>query len=98
MWVSCPHACMTPVRWPSNSSVALERYGTMPLAEVMAPAIRLAAEGFVVDSGLSRSLEGSQGLLEQFAGKDVYYKDEEPLRPGTRFVQPVLARSLRQER
>ncbi len=25
MWVSWPHACMTPTRWPSQSSVSVER-------------------------------------------------------------------------
>src|SRR3990172_6294418 len=33
---------------------ALKKYGSLPLAKVMAPAIRLAEEGFVVDSALSR--------------------------------------------
>lgn len=46
---------------------ALERFGTMRLAQVMAPAIRLARDGFAVDSALFRSLRGSQERLCRFA-------------------------------
>lgn len=74
---------------------ALARLGTMPLREVMQPAIRMAGEGFTVDSGLTRSLEGSRRLLTRFGGKDIYYPGGQTLQPGTRFVQPALARSLR---
>ena len=73
---------------------ALARYGTMPLRDVMQPAIRLARDGFVVDSGLSRSLESSRSLLAQFAGADVYFPGGRVLAPGARFVQPALARTL----
>ena len=37
---------------------ALARYGTMPLSKVMAPAIRLAEEGFVTDTGGGRRGNG----------------------------------------
>src|SRR6202047_5033970 len=37
--------------------LALKTYGTMKLAEVMAPAIRLANEGFAVSEKLARELE-----------------------------------------
>jgi gamma-glutamyltranspeptidase/glutathione hydrolase len=74
---------------------ALERYGTLSLAEVMAPAIRLAAEGFVVDSGLTRSIAGSRELIARFEGARLLLRDGEPLPPGTRLVQPELARTLR---
>jgi gamma-glutamyltranspeptidase/glutathione hydrolase len=73
---------------------ALARYGTMPLREVMQPAIRLARDGFAVDSGLSRSLESSRSLLEQFGGRDVYFPNGRALQPGERFAQPALARTL----
>ena len=73
---------------------ALARFGTMPLREVMQPAIRLARDGFVVDSGLSRSLESSRSLLVQFGGGDVYFPAGRALAPGARFVQPALARTL----
>jgi gamma-glutamyltranspeptidase/glutathione hydrolase len=74
---------------------ALRRYGTLPLADVMAPAIRLASEGFIVDSALSRSLSEARDLITRFDGKAVFFPNGEPLAPGTRLVQPALARTLR---
>jgi gamma-glutamyltranspeptidase/glutathione hydrolase len=72
---------------------ALDRYGTLPLATVMAPAIRLAREGFLVDSSLYRSLRGNRAVA-QFAGKALFYPNGEPLTPGTRLIQAELARTL----
>lgn len=74
---------------------ALTKYGTMTLAQVMAPAIRLAAQGFVVDSAFSRGLNGARNLLGQFEGKAVFYPGGEAPKPGSTFTQPDLARSLR---
>ena len=73
---------------------ALARYGTLPLRDVMAPAIRLARDGFVVDSGLSRSLDGSRDLLARFEGREVYFPGGRALQPGERWTQPALARTL----
>lgn len=42
-------------------TAALGRFGTMPLATVMEPAIRLASEGFLVDSALARSALVEEG-------------------------------------
>ncbi len=72
---------------------ALARYGSLPLATVMAPAIRLAKDGFIVDSALYRSLRGNRSI-RQFAGRDLFYPGGEPIAPGTRFVQAELARTL----
>jgi gamma-glutamyltranspeptidase/glutathione hydrolase len=72
---------------------ALNRYGTMPLAKVMAPAIRLARDGFVVDSALFRSLRGNRAVA-RFAGRDLFYPGGEPIAPGSRLVQAELARTL----
>lgn len=79
----------------AGMAAALERYGTMPLAQVMAPAIRLAEQGFVVDSALHRSVRGKRELIGQFAGAAVFLPDGEPLAVGARLVQPALARTLR---
>src|SRR5688500_8546241 len=51
---------------------ALRAHGTMSLADVMAPAIRLAKEGFVVDSALAASLGSAESLIGRFAGKDLW--------------------------
>lgn len=73
---------------------ALAKYGTMPLARVLEPAIRLAGEGFVVDSALYRSLESSKNYLSRFDAKDVFFTNGRAVAPGTLFKQPALARTL----
>lgn len=81
----------------------LERYGTMDLADVLAPAIRLAEEGFVPDwyIGLTMAIyseelrtfpETSRTYLRN--GHDIYRPP--CLADGDVLRQPDLARSLRQ--
>jgi Gamma-glutamyltransferase len=43
-------------------TAALAKYGSMPLARVMEPAIRMASEGIVVDSALAPQLMGRRQL------------------------------------
>ena len=72
---------------------ALAKYGSLPLAKVMEPAIRLARDGFTVDSSLYRSLRGNRAVA-QFAGKDLFFPNGEALTPGTKLVQADLAHTL----
>src|ERR1019366_9686556 len=74
---------------------ALKKYGTMTLAQVMAPAIRLAEQGFTVDSQFSRGIEGGRRAITPFEGKAVFFPGGEAVKPGTRLVQSDLARSLK---
>jgi gamma-glutamyltranspeptidase/glutathione hydrolase len=62
---------------------------------VIAPALRLATEGFVVDSSFRRSLVGEKYRIASFAGKDLFFPQGEPPAVGTRLLQPQLARTLR---
>ncbi|MEO7963651.1 MAG: gamma-glutamyltransferase [Gemmatimonadaceae bacterium] len=78
----------------AGMSEALAKYGSMSLAKVMAPAIRLAREGFVVDTGFNRMLAGSLGYIGRFDAKDVFYDSSKALAIGTRFKQPALAHTL----
>lgn len=78
----------------AGMAAALERYGSKSLAEVMAPAIRMARDGFPVDSALFRSLRGAQSRLCQFAGCSTFYPEGAPPAPGSTLRQPELARSL----
>jgi gamma-glutamyltranspeptidase/glutathione hydrolase len=73
---------------------ALAKHGTMPLSRVMAPAIRLARDGFVVDSFLHGSLSGNRAHIERFDAKDVFFPGGAPLAVGSRVRQPALARTL----
>jgi len=77
---------------------ALERYGTMSLADVLAPAIRLAEEGFLVSDDLAYSFEFARDKLgdNAEARKIFFESDGTPLDFGDRLVQSELAWSLRQ--
>lgn len=73
----------------------LGKYGTMPLSKVMAPAIRLAQEGFVVDSALAGSIARAQKSVTQYSHHETpYFPGGQPLTAGARLVQPELARTL----
>jgi gamma-glutamyltranspeptidase/glutathione hydrolase len=73
---------------------ALAKYGNLSLREVIAPAIRLARDGFIVDSALYGSLRSSSEKITRFEGASVFFPNGEPVQPGTRLVQPALARTL----
>ena len=77
-------------------SMALEKYGTMPLGKVIAPAITLAKEGFIVNDALADDLKtyGSEVLPQHANSKAIFWKDGEPLKKGDRLVQANLAKSL----
>jgi gamma-glutamyltranspeptidase/glutathione hydrolase len=76
--------------------LALRAYGTMKLADVMAPAIRLAEEGFPVSEKLARSLRASRPNLQRFSvSRRIFLKDGALYQPGENFRQPELAETLR---
>ncbi|HJP86707.1 MAG TPA: gamma-glutamyltransferase [Gemmatimonadaceae bacterium] len=74
---------------------AHRKFGVLPLAKVMAPAIALAADGFVADSTFTRSLMSDRYRIERFAGKAVFFPGGSRPAIGARFTQPALARTLR---
>ncbi len=80
-------------------ALALERYGTKSLAEVMAPAIALAAEGFPISLRHARVLEAwkAMGLAERFPETAAIQLPPAgtPIAPGWKLVQPELAATLR---
>lgn len=76
-------------------TAALAKYGSMPLPEVMAPAIRYAEQGFVVDSAFAHSLAGNASLIARYAGAAVFLPGGAPLGAGRVLRQPDLARTLR---
>lgn len=72
-----------------------EHHGTLPLARVMEPAIRLARDGLVVSRFLERSLEGARPLLESHPeSKRIFLAGGRGWREGELFRQPDLARTL----
>ncbi|TVR51070.1 MAG: gamma-glutamyltransferase [Gemmatimonadales bacterium] len=74
-------------------AATLERYGTLSLAEALAPAIQVADEGFVVTHTLAEDLEDALRLND--AGQAIYAPGGEPLRAGEVLRNPALAQSLR---
>lgn len=77
-------------------SLALEKYGTLPLNTVLQPAIKLAKQGFVVNDALADDLKtyGSEVLPNHENSKAIFWKEGEPLQKGDKLVQANLAKSL----
>ena len=74
---------------------AHRRYGSLPLAKVLAPALRLAAEGFVVDSVFNRSVAQATYRIEGFAGRTAFLTNDAAPAIGSRFSQQALARTIK---
>ena len=77
---------------------ALELYGTMSLADVMAPAIKQAEEGFIVTYDLARILKTMTGRLGKWpeSAKIFYKQNGDFYEAGDLLVQKDLAWSLKQ--
>jgi gamma-glutamyltranspeptidase / glutathione hydrolase len=76
---------------------ALQRWGTLPRAAVIAPAIELAAQGFVLTRGDADILASGAAAFAREPGiAAIFLKGGKPLAPGDRLVQADLARTLRQ--
>jgi gamma-glutamyltranspeptidase/glutathione hydrolase len=77
-------------------ALALKTYGSMKLADVMAPAIHLAQEGFPVSERLSDLLSQSASVLSRFAiSRQIFLKKGALYEPGEILRQPELAATLR---
>ncbi|EGB9258531.1 gamma-glutamyltransferase [Escherichia coli] len=77
-------------------SLALDKYGTMPLNKVVQPAFKLARDGFIVNDALADDLKtyGSEVLPNHENSKAIFWKEGEPLKKGDTLVQANLAKSL----
>lgn len=75
---------------------AREKYGTLTRQDLMAPAIRYAKDGFVLEQGDVASLErGAERLAKNAAAAAIFLKpDGKPYAIGERLVQADLAASL----
>lgn len=68
-----------------------ERFGALPLADVLQPAVELAELGFPTSPLLSRSLH----RIAETVGNDDYFPNGTPARTGHLLTRPGIARSLR---
>ena len=73
---------------------ALKRHGSLSLAEVLEPAIRLAEDGFIVSENFAKTVREDSARFARY-GARTYLPDGRVPRVGTRFRQPALARTLR---
>jgi gamma-glutamyltranspeptidase / glutathione hydrolase len=74
---------------------AHRRYGRLPFPAVIAPAIRLANEGFLVDEYRSQSIAEDSARLALFpASRATFLPGDRPPAVGTTLVQPELGGTL----
>lgn len=80
---------------PLGLDTALHRYGTMDRARVMAPAIRLAAEGFILgQADVDILATGAKAFAEEPNVAAIFLNDGKPYRAGDRLIQSALAATL----
>jgi gamma-glutamyltranspeptidase/glutathione hydrolase len=73
-----------------------KRWGTMPWAELWAPAIRLAEDGVAITAWVSRWITERAEVLRRFPDSvRLYLPGGRPPAPGERWAAPDLAQSLR---
>jgi len=76
-------------------NTALKRYGTMTRAQVMAPAIKLARDGFVLTRGDADILDARAGDFKKEPNvAAIFLNHGQPYQPGDRLVQKKLAHTL----
>ncbi|HSW53815.1 MAG TPA: gamma-glutamyltransferase, partial [Ignavibacteriaceae bacterium] len=76
---------------------ALEKYGTLSLAEIIQPAIDLARNGWRLEKRDSIYFGGNIALFEKYpSSKKIFTKNGEPYYTGDLFVQTDLALTLEQ--
>jgi gamma-glutamyltranspeptidase/glutathione hydrolase len=74
---------------------AREHWGSRPRAELLAPAIALAGQGFKLDLGDATFLaDHADELAKDSATAAIFLKDGKPFAPGERLVQADLAQTL----
>ncbi len=75
---------------------ALSRYGTMSPAQVIAPAIRLAENGFILNEDLSSQFRGNFNSFRNYpASLAAFSYDGIPYASGDLWRQPDLAKTLK---
>ena len=74
---------------------ALKKYGSMSLQQVIAPAIKLAEDGFVLEPGDVRILDTSTDYFKQHPNVAAIFLDHgQPWKAGQVLKQPQLAHTL----
>jgi gamma-glutamyltranspeptidase/glutathione hydrolase len=85
------------VSTPGNANAwetLAKAHGKLPWPKLLAPAIKLADEGFAISAHTARYIQSEFAAFPDHA-KRIYGQDGKPLQAGDRLVQKDLARSLR---
>jgi gamma-glutamyltranspeptidase/glutathione hydrolase len=76
-------------------SEAYKKWGTKKWAELLAPAVNLARNGFTVDQALASEMLGSASTLRNDPESNrIFLRDGKPYQAGETFRQPELASTL----
>lgn len=71
------------------------KHGKLPLKQSLAPAIRIATEGFPVYDRMSSGYAQRRDEMEKYPGtREVYLRNGKPIQTGDIFRQPELAHTL----
>ena len=73
----------------------LDRWGTMSFAEVLAPAIDMAENGFPIGNRLAGAIASSKKLRQYPSSLRVYHPDGQAPKPGAIWKNPDLAGTLK---
>jgi len=77
-------------------ALALKTFGSMKLADVMAPAIRLAENGFPINKRLAHEFEEERSGLQRFGvSRRIFLNNGKMFQPGDTLRQPELAATLK---
>src|SRR5947208_1225654 len=75
--------------------LAHKKYGRKPWADLVAPSVALARDGFAVSYSQARSFTDSRKLLEKFPeSKRIFLRSGRPYEPGEIVRQPEVASTL----
>lgn len=64
------------------------------MQDLITPSIKLAEDGFPIDSVLADAIEDHQDKLSKTAAKDIFLPDGEPLKEGDELVQKIWPKRL----
>ncbi|EKU24844.1 gamma-glutamyltransferase [Xanthomonas graminis] len=71
------------------------QHGKLPLQQSLAPAIRIARDGFPVYRRMAQGYQSRREVMERYPGtREVYLRNGKPIAEGDLFKQPELANTL----
>jgi gamma-glutamyltranspeptidase len=81
----------------AGMGAAWKKYGKLPWARLLAPAIRIAEQGFVLDDAFATTLRREwQSFAKYESSRALFFRNGRPLQAGDTLRNPDLARTLRQ--